>query len=174
MARSHNQLAPETERAILSFIRAGGFAEVASEAAGVPRELFNRWRRRGEKHRAQERLRAFALAVRQAIAQARLRAEVEVYKDRPLDWLRNGPGRETANQTGWTGNARPRTDRVAGEADIFSDPRVQALFRSMLASVESYPEAHAHLAEATGRRPVEKSKKEKNRAQVTPDSAFPR
>src|SRR5947209_3765473 len=115
MARSHYSITPEIERSIVSFIRAGGFAEVASEAAGIPHKVFNRWLRRGEGRGASKRLRAFALAVRQAIAQARLRAEVEVYSDRPLDWLRNGPGRETAEQPGWTGNARPRTGKPAAE-----------------------------------------------------------
>jgi hypothetical protein len=151
MARSRFQLTPQIEHNILSFIRAGGFPEVASEAAGIPREVFNRWRRRGEGRDAPERYRAFALAVRQAIAQARLNAEVQVYTDRPLDWLRNGPGRETADRSGWTGNARPRTGTAAAEVDIFAMPEVQTLFRSMLEAVEPHPEVHAAIAAVVGK-----------------------
>jgi hypothetical protein len=147
MARSRYQLTPQIEHLILSFIRAGGFPEVASEAAGIPREVFNRWRRHGESRNAPERYRAFALAVRQAIAQARLNAEVEVHKERALDWLRNGPGRETANRPGWTGNARARTG-TAESGDInFSDPRVQAHFQRLLDAVEPHPERRPSLAE---------------------------
>jgi hypothetical protein len=151
MARSRFQLTSEIQHTILSFIRGGGFPEVASEAAGIPHEVFNRWRRRGEKRGAASRYRAFALAVRQAIAQARLRAEVEVYKDRPLDWLRNGPGRETGDRPGWTGNARARTGTVSAEMDVFAMPEVRELILRFLEAVEPHPEAHAALAEVAGK-----------------------
>jgi hypothetical protein len=151
MARSRFQLTPQIEHTILSFIRAGGFPEVASEAAGIPREVFNRWRRRGEGRSAVERYRAFALAVRQAIAQARLNAEVEVYKDRPLDWLRNGPGRETEDRPGWTGNARAKTATAAAEVDLSSTPEVQNLIQGLLGAVEDYPEVRGAIAAVVGK-----------------------
>ncbi len=145
------QLTPDIEHKILSFIRGGGFPEVASEAAGIPHEVFNRWRRRGERRGAEPRFRAFALAVRQAIAQARLRAEVEVYKDRPLDWLRSGPGREMGDRPGWTGNARARTGKTGAEVDVLAMPELRELILRFLEAVEPHPEAHAALAEVAGK-----------------------
>src|SRR5438105_11864897 len=108
MSSSRYRLTPAIQQAIVAYTRAGGFPHVAAEAAGVPRAVFARWLRRGEGRRAKARYRAFADAVRQAAAQARLGAEVSVRNDKPLDWLRSGPGRETADVPGWTANARPR------------------------------------------------------------------
>jgi hypothetical protein len=76
-----------------------------------------------------------------------LRAEVEVYKDRPLDWLRNGPGRETGESPGWTGNARARTGTAAGEMNVFEIPGLRGLMQRMLEAVEAYPEVRCILAE---------------------------
>ena len=139
MSRSRFKLTPEIEEKILSFIRAGGFADVAAEAAGIPREVFERWRRRGEKPRATKRYRDFALAVRVAVAQARLHAEIEVRQEEPLDWLRNGPGRERAEQPGWTANARARTT-ATGEASVFDDAEAVALIEMLLEVLEVSPE----------------------------------
>src|SRR5271170_2565226 len=127
MNPSRYKLTPEIEKAIVAYILAGGFADVAAEAAGIPREVFERWCRKGEQARAAPRYRAFALAVRKAVAQARLGAEVSVRKDKPLDWLRGGPGRETAGRTGWTANARARSTTAAAEASVFSDPQTLAI-----------------------------------------------
>jgi len=100
------KLTPEVQHNIVAFLRAGGFPEVASEAAGVPQAVFESWVMRGEAPRARSPYREFAVAVRQAIAQARLGAEVEARNDRPLDWLRSGPGKERPHRPGWSGPAR--------------------------------------------------------------------
>jgi hypothetical protein len=139
MSRSRFKLTPEIEEKILSFIRAGGFADVAAEAAGIPREVFERWCRHGEQPHSTARYRDFALAVRVAVAQARLHAEVEVRKEKPLDWLRNGPGRERAEQPGWTANARARTT-ATGEASVFDDAEAIALIEMLLEVLEGSPE----------------------------------
>src|SRR5438105_549052 len=94
---TRHTLTPAVEQALVAYIRAGGFPHVAAEAAGVPREVFADWMRKGEQPGARGQYRNFALAVRQAVAHARLGAEVSVRTDKPLDWLRNGPGRETAD-----------------------------------------------------------------------------
>src|SRR5215207_9715872 len=101
------RLTAAVEKAIVAYVRAGGLPEVAAEAAGVPRATFQRWMNQGESPGGKPRYRAFAQAVRQAEAQARLGAEVSARSDKPLDWLRCGPGRETEEQRGWTSNARP-------------------------------------------------------------------
>ena len=41
-------LTPAVEKIILAYVRAGGFPHVAAEAAGVPRDLFDEWMRKGE------------------------------------------------------------------------------------------------------------------------------
>src|SRR5438105_1422557 len=95
MARKRHLLTPAVEQAILAYVRAGGFPHVAAEAAGVPRAVFERWLARGQEPGGPAKYRAFLEAVRQAQAQARLGAEVSARDDKPLDWLRSGPGRET-------------------------------------------------------------------------------
>ncbi len=135
---------PAVEQALVAYIRAGGFPHIAAEAAGVPREVFADWMRRGEQPGARGRYRDFALAVHQAAAHARLGAEVSVRTDKPLDWLRNGPGRESADSPGWTGNARARSSQVAQSPLL--DPEVQALFAGMLEAVGDHPEVRDRIA----------------------------
>src|SRR5665213_3693441 len=76
MAQKRPLLTPEIEAKILAYVRAGGFAHVAAEAAGVSREVFEEWMRKGESKRAIPKYRLFAEKVRQAEATARLGAEV--------------------------------------------------------------------------------------------------
>src|SRR3954465_4955169 len=114
MPPSRVRLTAAVQQSIVAYIRAGGFAEVAAEAAGVRRAVFLGWLRKGDAPDARPRYRAFAEAVRQAQAQARLGAEVSARNDKPLDWLRNGPGRETTRQSGWTANVRPASAKSAG------------------------------------------------------------
>jgi hypothetical protein len=146
MARSRHELTPALQQSIVAYIRAGGFPHVAAEAAGVPRQVFERWCRLGEGPRARPLYRAFADAVRQAAAQARLGAEVAVHDGKPLDWLRNGPGRETADVPGWTSLARPRPPGRA-ESPLL-DPAVQALLARLLEALADFPEARVHAASA--------------------------
>src|SRR5262245_6914530 len=101
MSRSSCPLTPAVHQSIVAFVRAGGFAHVAAEAAGVPREVFDDWM-----SRPGPRYREFARAVRQAEAQARLRVEVAVLDARPLDWLKSGPGKPLPGYPGWTAPAR--------------------------------------------------------------------
>jgi hypothetical protein len=87
MARARYRLTRALQEKIAAFIRAGGFAHIAAEAAGLPRELFARWMERGESADAPANYRNFARAIREAEAQARLQAELNVRSDKPLDWL---------------------------------------------------------------------------------------
>jgi hypothetical protein len=148
MSRERLELTDDLERAVVAFVRAGGYPQVAAEAAGLPREVFQRWLRRGQGPRARPRYRRFALAVRQAHAQARLGAEAAVLSGKPLDWLRYGPGRETAGSPGWTGAARPGGGREAGP--VLLDPQVQELMRLVLQALEPFPDARQTLAGRLG------------------------
>ncbi len=136
---------PEIEKMILAYVRAGGFTHVAAEAAGVPRDLFDAWMRKGEGKRPPKVYRLFAVAVRQAEAQARLGAEVAALKDKPMDWLKAGPGKETAARPGWSALAKPRAGGDKPTTPLM-DPGVQAFLRTLLSALEAYPEARAAVA----------------------------
>src|SRR5262245_14694313 len=106
MSSTQPKLTPAIQQAIVAYVRAGGFPHVAAEAAGVSADTFEQWLELAERPHAAAKYRAFAEAVRQAAAQARLSAEVETRNGKPLDWLRGGPGRPTREGEGWTGPAR--------------------------------------------------------------------
>lgn len=90
-------LTEETEKLILAAIGGGAFAWAAAAAAGVSSTAFHRWMA-DPRPEYQE----FAEKVRKARARARIGAELRVYKERPLDWLRVGPGRDREGEPGWT------------------------------------------------------------------------
>lgn len=98
-------LTPEIEHTIVSFIRAGGFDHAAAEAAGISARTFYDWIQRGEgKHPSRpptRKLRAFAQAVSRAKAEARVGAEVRVYKERPAYWLAHA-ARSKPDREGWS------------------------------------------------------------------------
>ncbi len=110
MARYRLTLALQEK--IAAFIRAGGFAHVAAEAAGLPHSVFAHWMERGERGDAPSNYRRFARAIREAEAQARLQAEASVRGDKPLDWLKAGPGKASANNPGWSNPGK------AGDASV--------------------------------------------------------
>lgn len=101
MAGRTPKLTPEVQDLIVAYIRAGSYEHVAAEAAGVGRSTFYRWMDRGRKARSGI-YHDFAVAVREARAQARASAEIEVRKTDPFKWLRFGPGRERPGDPGWT------------------------------------------------------------------------
>jgi len=106
-------LTPERQQRIISYIRAGAFDWVAAEANGIHRQTFWEWIKRGEDAHARpqtERYAEFAYAVREARAEARLSAEVEVKRGEPLSWLMKGPGRDRPGEPGWTD--RPSQDAL--------------------------------------------------------------
>jgi hypothetical protein len=107
-------LTPERQQRIISYIRAGAFDWVAAEANGVDRFTFVEWIKRGEDTHSvrpsTEQYAQFAQAVREARAEARLSAEVEVKRGEPLAWLMKGPGRDRPGEPGWTD--RPSSDAL--------------------------------------------------------------
>jgi hypothetical protein len=139
-----HRLTPAIQQAIVAYIRAGGFPHVAAESAGVPCRVFERWLRKGEERRTSKRYRSFAAAVRQAAAHARLGAEVQVRTDKPLDWLRYGPGRESSDRPGWTSAARPQP--ISRSESPLLDPAFAALLARLLEALADFPEARAAAA----------------------------
>jgi hypothetical protein len=139
------QLTPQLLRDIAAFIRAGGFPQVAAQAAGIPQHVFERWLKWGRSGKSRKIYRDFLDAVRQAQAQARLKAEITAFTDKPLDWLRSGPGKPTAESVGWTGPARgPRDEGRAAEPLL--DDTIQELLHRVLTALAAFPEARAHVA----------------------------
>ena len=154
MTKKRPLLTPAIEKMILAYVRAGGFPHVAAEAAGVPRALFDEWLAKGEGARPLKKYKRFAEEVRRAEAQARLGAEVAALKDKPMDWLKAGPGKETAAKPGWSALAKPR---AGGDkpTPLLMDPAVQAFLRALLAALEPYPEARMAVAGVLGQLPGE-------------------
>jgi hypothetical protein len=146
MARTRLLLTAELARQIVAFARAGGFPHVAAEAAGVSRDVFEAWLRRGQ-GRGAEPYRSFRRDVFQAHAQARLRAEVAVLEDKPFEWLRAGPARDTPAAPGWASPVRPRPPEPAG-GNFFADPAAQRLVRRLLDMLGPFPDLRAGFADA--------------------------
>ena len=90
MVGRHTKLTPELQQQIVVRILAGGFDHVAAESAGIDRSTFYRWMERGRTAKA-GLYREFLEGVRQARAQARLTAEIEVKKIKPELWLGHVP-----------------------------------------------------------------------------------
>ncbi|HTU17722.1 MAG TPA: hypothetical protein VMG10_06625 [Gemmataceae bacterium] len=146
MARARYRLTLALQEKIVSFIRAGGFAHVAAEAAGLPHEVFARWLERGERAGAPANYRAFARAIREAEAQARLQAELNVRGDKPLDWLKAGPGKDSADNPGWGGSGKggsATADKV-DRAQVWSE--VLHLFGRCAEQLAAHPDARAALS----------------------------
>ncbi|HZY89657.1 MAG TPA: hypothetical protein VFE78_32850 [Gemmataceae bacterium] len=147
MPRTRHRLTPEVEQTLLTYVRAGGFPDVAAAAAGVPAEVFARWLRKGRGPGAR-RYRDFREAVLQAAAQARMAAEVQVFQKRPLDWLRCGPGRAAADSPGWTATVKAPAAGPGRAADLLMLPEVQRLFQFVLDQLAPYPDARTAVAGA--------------------------
>jgi hypothetical protein len=92
---------PEVYARMLALIRSGAFSWVAAQGLGIAPETFSRWLSRGARDR-RGIYRQFRQDVRQAAAQARVTAEIQVHRENPLAWLRLGPGRTTGGMPGWT------------------------------------------------------------------------
>jgi hypothetical protein len=145
VSRSRYRLTVALREQIVSYVRAGGFAHVAAEAAGLPREVFARWLERGERPGAPANYRAFARAIREAEAQARLDAEVKVRSNKPLDWLKGGPGKDNSDKPGWSNPSKAcstadKTERVATWSEMLD------LFGRCAEQLAAYPEARAALS----------------------------
>lgn len=140
------QLTAEVEQRILAAIRAGAYPHVAAEAAGVPRQLFRRWLRQG-KRRPDRTYGPFYRHVRQAQAQARLKAEIDARDKDVRFWLRYGPGKESADNPGWTSTVKPRPLPPA-DTGARTAAQWNALLARILQVLTAFPEARAALIEA--------------------------
>jgi hypothetical protein len=159
MARSRHTLTPALHEQIVAFIRGGGYPHVAAEAAGLPRQVFAHWLRRGQKADAPPNYRAFAQAVMEAHAQARLQAELEAKTDKPLDWLKAGPGKDSADNPGWTNTGKPHTASAKGPDREQILVELFALVGECVGQLESQPDARALLSDWITKRASDRPKK---------------
>src|SRR5438874_2703659 len=143
---SRYRLTPEIEGQIVSFIRSGGYPWVAAEGAGIPRNVFAQWMRRGAKPRSQPPHRRFYEQVMQARAQARLAAELETRKKDPRYWLTHGPGREQPGAPGWTNPPKPPALEKRKSDEALLSEGFLRLVNPILQALAPFPEARAAVA----------------------------
>jgi hypothetical protein len=157
-------LTDEVQHLICSFIRAGAFAHVAAEAAGIPVEVFELWIEQAKKKR-NARFKLFVIAVRRAQAEARIAAEIKILKDSPLDWLKSGPGRENSTRQGWTAPTKPLVQNNT-QVNMLLAPELQGLFAAILQVLAPFPEARAAVAAALAQAGSEEGHKGGTRKQI--------
>lgn len=136
---SDSRLCEALTHQIISSIRAGGYPYIAAEAWGLSRDDFDDWMRRKEPAYAD-----FAARVKQAHAQARLRAETEAFSGDPKVWLERGPGRETADRPGWS-TAVKAAERVLEPANVLMHPEFMELVRLVCDNLQPFPDACDHF-----------------------------
>jgi hypothetical protein len=145
--RTH-QLTPPIAADITAKIRLGAFPYIAAEAVGIPRAIFRRWIELGDRARARQPYKSFALAVKQAQAIARLTAEAKVLKSDPKTWLRSGPGRERPGDPGWTAVTKPVATPHLQQINLFGSPDFLAFLATLRQVLAPYPDALDALSAA--------------------------
>ncbi len=150
MPKTRHTLTSQIQNEICAFITAGGFPQIAAEAAGVPREVFKNWLEWGKKSGKgpYKKYRLFVEAVLQAVAQSRLTAEIKAHDDEPLRWLQQGPGKETSDSPGWSTPVKPSVNHTNNTINLLLHPEMQSLFAAILQVLAPYPEARRAVSEA--------------------------
>jgi hypothetical protein len=138
-------LTPDLEAEIVKYVSLGAFPHVAAEAAGVPPDVFEQWLKWGKHPRGEPKFRRFAAALCQAAALARVSAEGSVLNKRPLDWLKCGPGKETAESPGWSMPVRGRPAGAA--ADESADEPFEQFTHQLLGALTPHPDARVAVAQ---------------------------
>jgi hypothetical protein len=137
------ELTPRLIEELAERIKAGAFEEVAAELLGVPLLLYRHWLARGEGPGARGPCRDLLRAVRQARAQARLLAEMDLRRDAPKVWLLNGPGKDTTDLPGWAAPPRPREHGREAPLNPLEHPEVVALMSAVMEALLPFPDARA-------------------------------
>ena len=132
---------PEITNTITSYLQAGGTPAIAAQASGISEQTFNHWVTKGKTSRAPKALKAFYKAVEQAHAQARLRAEIAAFNDKPLEWLKSGP---CTGEVEWG----KRGSVKKPELEILPQLHTQKFMQLLLKVLETFPEARKALADA--------------------------
>ena len=148
---SRHPLTPDVQAAICRYVLSGGFPHVAAQAAGVPREVFERWLRLARQRRPKRKYRLFYEAVMQARAQVRLAAEGKALLKDPLAWLKSGPGRDSLDPPGWTNPAKDQGQDDPEAVNLLLRQETQGLMTLLLRVLEPFPEVRTAVADALSR-----------------------
>jgi predicted acyl esterase len=148
MSSPRYRLTPSLQAVICRYILSGGYAHVAAEAAGVPRQVFDRWLARGRARRPKRRYRAFYEAVMEAEAQVRLAAESKALNKDPLAWLKAGPGKDVPDRPGWSNPPKASLPSDQRAANLLLHRETQEMLTTVLRLLAPYPEARAAVAAA--------------------------
>jgi hypothetical protein len=132
MPRLKYRLTPQVQQKILSSIRAGADPRAAAEAWDIPAAMFEAWLERGQRPKSRPPYSEFATAVRAARAQARIKAEMEIFNGAARVWLEHGPG---------------KTETAPDGGNALLNRTLMELFRSLLEVLQPFPEARARAAE---------------------------
>jgi hypothetical protein len=133
-------ITPEAARSIAAAIRAGVYPHVASEAVGVSRELFDEAMRLGTQSGTPSEAQAFAAQIRQAIAQARMKAEMLMLAQDAGFWLKHGPGKGSESNPGWTNPVKPVLNEDTN-ASVVASAELLELGAEILKALEPFAEA---------------------------------
>ncbi len=135
-----SSLTEEVTVQICAAIRAGVYAHVAAQAAGIGPSTFTAWMRRGEDE-TDERHFQFRQRVLQARAQARMSAEIIVKRDEPLQWLKH-VARDRKGDPGWTTVEKHESTSIQLQASVVIDAQkaLQSLSDEELAIYERVTE----------------------------------
>jgi predicted DNA-binding protein (UPF0251 family) len=137
----------EVQDRIIAALQSGAFLHVAAEAAGVHRSTIWNWM-----NSPGRRYRAFQARVREAIAHARLTAEITVFKADPKFWLRCGPGRQRYDEDGrlvegWTEAVNPE-QKETQQVNILMSPEWEAIRLALETALHDNPEALQKVTQA--------------------------
>jgi hypothetical protein len=142
-----NTIYPTTEiqAIICRFVTSGAYPHIAAEAAGVPREVFERWMRLGQSRHADRVYHVFRVEVLKARAQARLFAESKALAKDPLAWLKCGPGRDAPETPGWSNPVKGQVPPDQA-AKLLLARESQELIVLLMELLEPYPEVREAVA----------------------------
>jgi hypothetical protein len=146
-------LTAAVSRGIVAAIRAGAFPQVAAAAHGIDAALWERWLRRGRGRRAREPFRNLVKKVEEALAQARLRAEMAVLDKDARTWLKHGPGRDLVGKPGWAALVRAAPPPSDKGTDLAALPEFLQFLADIRIALAPFPEALAaviRVVEALG------------------------
>jgi len=109
------KLSAEVQEKILADVRAGAFAYVAAQRAGIDKATFFRWMARGES--GEQPFCDFRDSIRAAHYEARVVAEAEIYRTDKKFWLQHA-ARDKPGEPGWT----DRHEITGAEGQSLSPP----------------------------------------------------
>ena len=132
------KLTPVLKEQICSYVRAGAFPQKAAEACGVSAAQLALWLKR----------KGFKKALQQAVAQARVAAELRVFQEDAKTCLGSGPGKDTPSEPGWTAVVKPRITELNQQINALLHPQLQDLFATLLQLLAPFPEARVAVAQA--------------------------